>query len=226
LQLLYPIIIINYKTYLETLGEKGLHLAKIAEKISLEYGVCIAIAPQFVDIRRIAEEVSIPIFAQHIDPYPPGAYTGHITPEAIKEAGACGSLINHSERRLRIDVIEEIVSRCKNLDLKICICANNTLVAKALSLLEPEMIAVEPPELIGTGISVSKAKPEIIINSVNAIKAISPNVHVLCGAGITEGLDVKKAIEFGSEGILVASAIAKSKDPEKLLREFAIASTK
>ena len=226
MQLSYPIIIINYKTYLETLGEKGLYLAKIAEKISLEYGVCISVAPQFIDIRKIAEEVTIPVFAQHVDPYPPGSYTGHITPESIKEAGAYGTLINHSERRLRIDVIEEIVSRCKNLNLKICICANNTLIAKALSVLEPEMIAVEPPELIGTGISVSKAKPEVIINSVNAIKSISPNVHVLCGAGITEGLDVKKAIEFGSEGILVASAIAKSKDPEKLLRELVIALTK
>jgi len=226
LKLSYPLIIINYKTYLETLGKKGLQIAKIAEKISLEYGVCIVVAPQFVDIRKISEEVSIPVFAQHVDSYPPGAYTGHITPESIKEAGACGTLINHSEKRLRIDIIEEIVSRCNNLNLKTCICANNTLIAKALSLLKPEMIAVEPPELIGSGISVSKAKPEIIINSVNSIKSISPSVHVLCGAGITEGIDVKKAIEFGSEGVLVASAIAKSKDPEKILKEFAIALTK
>jgi triosephosphate isomerase len=226
LKLSYPLIIINYKTYLETLGKKGLQIAKIAEKISLEYGICIVVAPQFVDIRKISEEVSIPVFAQHVDSYPPGAYTGHITPESIKEAGACGTLINHSEKRLRIDIIEEIVSRCNNLNLKTCICANNTLIAKALSLLKPEMIAVEPPELIGSGISVSKAKPEIIINSVNSIKSISPSVHVLCGAGITEGIDVKKAIEFGSEGVLVASAIAKSKDPEKILKEFAIALTK
>ncbi|MCC6013287.1 MAG: triose-phosphate isomerase [Candidatus Verstraetearchaeota archaeon] len=226
MKLSYPLIIINYKTYLETLGKKGLQIAKIAEKISLEYGVCIVVAPQFVDIRKISEEVSIPVFAQHVDSYPPGAYTGHITPESIKEAGACGTLINHSEKRLRIDIIEEIVSRCNNLNLKTCICANNTLIAKALSLLKPEMIAVEPPELIGSGISVSKAKPEIIINSVNSIKSISPSVHVLCGAGITEGIDVKKAIEFGSEGVLVASAIAKSKDPEKILKEFAIALTK
>lgn len=226
MKLSYPLIIINYKTYLETLGKKGLQIAKIAEKISLEYGICIVVAPQFVDIRKISEEVSIPVFAQHVDSYPPGAYTGHITPESIKEAGACGTLINHSEKRLRIDIIEEIVSRCNNLNLKTCICANNTLIAKALSLLKPEMIAVEPPELIGSGISVSKAKPEIIINSVNSIKSISPSVHVLCGAGITEGIDVKKAIEFGSEGVLVASAIAKSKDPEKILKEFAIALTK
>ena len=35
----------------------------------------------------------------------------------------------------------------------------------------------------------------------------------LCGAGIVSGEDVKKAIELGTRGVLVASSIVKSKDP-------------
>ncbi|MCS7097947.1 MAG: triose-phosphate isomerase [Candidatus Methanomethyliaceae archaeon] len=221
MRVFYPLLLINFKTYIEALGDRGLNLAKIAEKISLEYGVCIAVAPQFVDIKMIAEEVSIPIFAQHIDPYMPGAYTGHITPESIKEAGAHGTLLNHSERRLRVDEIELSLNRCKELNLICCICAGNTPIAISLSMLNPEMVAVEPPELIGSGISVSKAKPEIVKSSVEAIKRINPSVHVLCGAGISDDVDVRKAIELGSEGILVASSIVKSKDPEKLLQKFA-----
>lgn len=217
----YPLLIINFKTYIEALGDRGLSLAKIAEKISLEYGVCIVVAPQFVDIRMIAEKVSIPIFAQHVDPYMPGAYTGHITPESIKEAGAHGTLLNHSERRLKVDEIELSLNRCKKLNLICCVCAGNTPTAISLSMLNPEIIAVEPPELIGSGISVSRAKPEVVKSSVEAIKRINPNIRVLCGAGISDDVDVRKAIELGSEGVLVASSVVKSKDPEKLLQKFA-----
>ncbi|MEM4675294.1 MAG: triose-phosphate isomerase, partial [Nitrososphaerota archaeon] len=63
-----PIIVLNYKTYLEGVGKKGLEIAKAAEKVSIETGVCIAVAPQFSDLRMIAESVEIPVFAQHIDP--------------------------------------------------------------------------------------------------------------------------------------------------------------
>ncbi|MEM0101231.1 MAG: triose-phosphate isomerase [Candidatus Methanomethylicaceae archaeon] len=221
MKITYPLLLINFKTYTEALGNKGLNLAKIAEKIAMEYNVCIAVAPQFVDIKTIAENVSIPIFAQHVDSYEPGAYTGHITPESIKEAGAHGTLLNHSERRLRLDEIEASLNRCKEINLICCICAGNEKIAKALSILNPDIIAIEPPELIGTGISVSKAKPEIVKNSVESIKKINPNVHVLCGAGITNASDISKAIELGSEGVLIASGIVKSKNPEDLLRQFA-----
>ena len=97
-----PIIIINFKTYSEATGKKAVDLSKIAEKVSTETGVNIGLAPQFVDISSIAKTVSNPVFAQHIDPITPGSSTGHILLEAVKEAGAVGSLINHSERRLKL----------------------------------------------------------------------------------------------------------------------------
>ncbi|MEM3532200.1 MAG: triose-phosphate isomerase [Candidatus Methanomethyliaceae archaeon] len=217
----YPLVLINYKTYLESLGNRGVLLAKTVERISREYGVCMAVAPQFVDIARISKEVSIPVFSQHLDPEPPGSHTGHITPESIKEAGACGTLLNHSERRLRADIIEDSIKRSRELGLLTCVCANTSIIGKALSTLNPDMVAIEPPELIGSGISVSKAKPEVIRSSVEMIKSVSPSVRVLCGAGITEGIDVSRAIELGSQGVLVASGVVKAKDPEKILKDFA-----
>ena len=45
-----PIIIVNFKTYLEATGQKAVELAKSAEKASKETGVSIAVAPQFADI--------------------------------------------------------------------------------------------------------------------------------------------------------------------------------
>ncbi len=100
-----PIIIVNFKTYLEATGQRAVELAKSAEKASKETGAFIVVAPQLVDIARVAEAVEIPVFAQHIDPIKPGNNTGHVLVESVKEAGAVGTLINHSERQLRTCLI-------------------------------------------------------------------------------------------------------------------------
>jgi triosephosphate isomerase len=219
--LAFPVIIINFKTYIESQGKRALELSNIAERAAKENDVCIAVAPQAVDIRMITTSVDIPVFAQHIDPEAPGAQTGHLTPEAAKEAGAMGSLLNHSECRLRADIIEGAVKRAKGLGLSTCICANTPAIGAAASVFAPTMVAVEPPELIGSGVSVSKAKPEVVRDSVLAIKRINPDVRVLCGAGVTSGDDVGVAVKLGSEGILVASGVVKAKDPAAVLNDFA-----
>ncbi|RJS67708.1 triose-phosphate isomerase [Candidatus Bathyarchaeota archaeon] len=221
-----PIIIVNFKTYSEATGRRALKLAEDAEKASLESGVCIAVAPQFVDIPPIVEVVEIPVFAQHIDPIKPGSHTGHILPEAVKEAGAVGTLINHSERRLKLADIDAAVKRARDVGLTSLVCTNNADVSASASALKPDMIAVEPPELIGTGIPVSKAKPEVVTGTVDLVKRINPNVVILCGAGITSPDDVSAAITLGTEGVLVASGIVKAKDPYKVMVEFAEAITK
>jgi triosephosphate isomerase len=84
----------------------------------------------------------------------------------------------------------------------------------------PDYVAIEPPELIGSGIPVSKADPEIVANSVQAVKRIAPDVGVLCGAGITHGEDLKAALDLGSKGVLLASGIIKAKDQRKALQDL------
>ena len=216
-----PLILVNFKTYSEATGRKAVKLAKTAEKISLETEVCIGLAPQFVDIRSITSAVSVPVFAQHIDPIAPGSFTGHILPELIMEAGAIGTLINHSERRLKLVDIDAIITRARESDLLSVVCANNAAVSAAAAALKPNMIAVEPPELIGTGIPVSKAKPEVVSGTVDLVKRINPEVVILCGAGITRGEYVSAALRLGTEGVLVASGVVKAKDPYTVLLEFA-----
>ncbi|MCS7139917.1 MAG: triose-phosphate isomerase [Nitrososphaerota archaeon] len=216
-----PLIIVNFKTYIEATGQRAVELARKCERVSRELGVNIAVAVQAVDIYRVASSVSIPVLAQHVDPYPPGAYTGSILMEAIKEAGAIGTLINHSEKRLRIDEVDEVVKRSSTLGLEVIVCANTPEVAASLSALKPKFIAIEPPELIGTGKAVSKAKPEIVTNTVRLIKSVNPNVVVICGAGITSGDDVEVAIKLGTQGVLVASGVVKARDQESSIRDLA-----
>ena len=216
-----PIILVNYKTYSEATGKKAVKLSKIAEDVSMETGVNISVAPQLADIASVCDAVSIPVFAQHIDPIFPGSSTGHVLLESVKEAGAIGTLINHSERRLKLCDIEAIVARTREANMLSVVCTNNAAVSEAAAALKPDIVSLEPPELIGTGIPVSKSKPEVVTETVVLVKHVNPDIVTLCGAGITKGDDVAAALKLGTMGVLVASGIVKAKDPHKVIMEFA-----
>jgi len=216
-----PVIIVNFKTYLESTGKRAVELAKKAEKVYRETGIYVGVAPQLADLSAVAKAVEIPVFAQHIDPIKPGGYTGHVLAEAVKEAGAIGTLINHSERRLKLSDIDEIVKLVREKGLMSVVCANNPSTSVAVSSLNPDLVAIEPPELIGTGIPVSKAQPEIVSGTVQLVREVNKKITILCGAGISHGEDVSAALKLGTEGVLVASGIVKAKDPYGIILEFA-----
>ncbi len=215
-----PMIIVNFKTYLEATGQKAVELAKQAEKASKETGVYIAVAPQFTDLKAVAEAVTIPVYAQHIDPIKPGSHTGHILAEAIKQAGAVGTLINHSERQIKLADIDALIKLCNEQSLISCVCTSNPPISAAVAYLNPDIISIEPPELIGTGIAVSKAQPEAVTNTMKLVRKVNDDAIVLCGAGISHGEDVATALRLGTYGVLVASGIVKAKNPYTILREF------
>jgi len=214
-----PMIVLNVKTYEQAIGIKALSLAKDMETIANETGVTLAIAVMDTDIFRCAETVDIPIFAQHIDPITPGSHTGWTLPEAVKDAGAVGTLINHSEHQLTLSDIEWCLSRTKKLELDQIICTNNIETSLAIAALHPNFIAIEPPELIGGDISVTQADPEIVSGTVDVVKDISDAVGVLCGAGVKNGKDVAKALDLGAQGVLLASGVVKANDTLSVLRD-------
>jgi triosephosphate isomerase len=180
----------------------------------------LAIAPTILDLPYFVESLSIDVFAQHVDAVKFGSNTGRITPEMLKGKKAKGSLINHSERRLRLADIDFIVSKFKELELISVVCTNNISTTAAAAALCPDYVAVEPPELIGTGIPVSKSEPEIVEDSVKSAKDVNPDVKVLCGAGISKYEDYITALDLGAEGVLLASGIVKAKDPKAALEEL------
>jgi triosephosphate isomerase len=206
---------------MEATGKRAIELARIAEEVSRDTGVAIIVAPQFTDIEPVSKTVDIPVFSQHIDSVKPGAHTGHVLAEAVKSAGADGSLLNHSEKRIVPSELPESVKLCVDADLRSLVCADTTEASVRIAKMLPDMIAIEPPELIGTGISVSKARPELITESVRKIREVNRSVRVLCGAGVTTAEDVSKALELGSEGVLVASGVVKNKDPRAVLQSMA-----
>jgi len=217
----YPIILLNLKTYEQSMGQKSIDFARIAESVYEKTGISIAVAPQIIDIAALTVSSETPVFSQHIDPVYYGKYTGHVLPEAVAEAGAIGTLLNHSERQIPLEQIEESIKRAREVDLMTVVCVDTVETAKKVALLNPDAIAIEPPELIGSGISVSTAQPEIVSGAVEAVHTINPDVKVLCGAGITNGEDASAALDLGAKGILVASGVVKAEDPYKALLELA-----
>ncbi|MFW9799247.1 MAG: triose-phosphate isomerase [Candidatus Thorarchaeota archaeon] len=213
-----PVIAVNFKTYPQATGEKAVLLAQTCEKVSNEYGVSVIVCPQVPDLYRVSKAVEIPVFSQHMDPGEPGRFTGHAIGETLVEAGCSGTLLNHSEHRMQLADIEASVRRAEKMQLYSLVCTNNPLVSVAAASLKPDAIAVEPPELIGTGISVSQSQPEVISGTVDIIRTVNRDVTILCGAGISTGQDVEAAIKLGSQGVLLASAVAKSEKPEQVLK--------
>lgn len=206
-------IVVNFKTYTAATGEKARKLGEICRKARDETEKDIIVSPATEDLLRL-DHVDVPVFSQHVDAADPGSHTGHTLIENIKEAGATGTLLNHSERRIPKEDIKDAVEKAKQEDLTTIVCAQSPQECEELSKFKPDYIAYEPPELIGGDTSVSEAQPELIQRAVQA----SGKIPTLTGAGIKDTEDVRKSTELGCKGVLVASGVVKAEDPyEELL---------
>ena len=216
-----PFLLVNFKAYPEALGPKALELAKTCAKVEEDTGRSLAVAPSAFDVALVAKSVRIPVFAQHLDPTETGKATGWLPPEAALAAGAVGTIVNHSERKVAWEEMRDLIARCRTIGLEVVVCADDVAEAETAAKLGPDYLAIEPPELIGGEVSVTTAKPGVITRAVERIRATNPKVQVLCGAGVKTGNDVAKALEFGTVGVLLASGVVKAKNPEKALRDLA-----
>lgn len=205
------VLIINYKTYKESTGKQALQITKACERAHKKTKGNIIIVPQAIDLRMIAQSTKLTVYAQHTDTDEMGGHTGHINLDALKEAGATGVLINHSERRLPLKKIEETVKLCKKKKMTSVVCTKTVAETEKVKEFKPDYIAIEPPKLIGGKISISEAKPELIKRAVK----VSKRVKLLCGAGVHTKQDVQESKKLGSKGVLVASGVIKAKNVEK-----------
>ena len=215
-----PLVLINFKAYLEATGKRAVQLSRKIADVGLKSGIRVGVAPQYCDLAHVAAQDDVLVFAQHVDAIEPGASTGQVLPESLKAAGVTGTLLNHSERTIKLNEIQRAVIRSREIGLLTVVCAGNTDSAAAVSLIGPDMVAIEPPELIGSGRAVSRERPEVIRDSVTKIRQVNSSVKILCGAGISTGEDVYAALRLGAQGVLVASGVVKSPKPEQVVAEF------
>ena len=205
-------VLVNLKAY----AADPVEIATVAHEVADESGVRIAVAPQTAHLKRVAE-TGVETWAQHVSPVEHGSHTGSALAEAVADAGAVGTLINHSEKRLKLADVDGAVAAAERAGLETVVCANNPEQVGAAAALGPDAVAVEPPELIGGDVSVSQADPDIVEDAVAAANAVDDSVDVLCGAGVSTGEDLDAAGDLGAEGVLLASGVAKADDPRAAL---------
>ena len=205
-------VLVNLKAY----AADPVEIARAARDVADDSGSRVAVAPQAAHVERVAD-TGVETWTQHVSPVEHGSHTGSTLAESVAEAGAVGTLVNHSERRLKLADIDGALGAARRANLETVVCANNPAQVGAAAALGPDAVAVEPPELIGGDVSVSQADPEVVEEAVAAAEAVDSSVAVLCGAGISTGEDLEAAGELGAEGVLLASGVAKADDPHAAL---------
>jgi triosephosphate isomerase len=219
--------ILNTKNYAEIAGPRFEALLEVLQEVSSQYrnSLQFSIAvPAFSLGLAWKKYPTLHLLAQHVDDTEMGATTGFLVPAMAKSFGAKGSLVNHSEHRLPENQIAKTVTKLAELEMTSIVCARDDREVETFSRLSPDFVAIEPPELIGSGVAVSKARPELIKSSKTALERSKPRgstTQVICGAGIVEEIDAKLAVELGADGILVASGIIKSADWNGKISELA-----
>lgn len=208
-------ILVNLKAY----DCDPVSVAKTADAVADDTGARIAVAPQAARLGAVAA-TGVETWAQHVSPVDHGSHTGSTHAAAVERAGAVGTLLNHSEKRLTLADIDAGLAAADEASLETVVCANNPDQIAAATALDPDAVAVEPPELIGGDESVATADPDIVRDAVDAAAAIDDGVEVFCGAGIASGEDVAAARELGADGVLLASGVALADDPEAVLRDL------
>jgi triosephosphate isomerase len=209
-------VLVNLKAY----DCDPVEIAAAARDVAEETGVRIAVSPQTAHIERVAD-TGVETWSQHVDPVAHGSHTGSLHAAAAADAGAVGTLLNHSENRLRLANIDGGLDAARDAELETVVCANNPDQSGAVAALAPDAVAVEPPTLIGGDVSVASADPEIVTGAVEAVDAVDDEVDLFCGAGVSTGDDVAAAAELGATGVLLASGVAKADDPRAVLRDLA-----
>jgi len=212
-------LIINFKNYEEGIGKNAENVVELIEGFSekfksLNLEVFVVINP--VDVFRIALKTKIKVFSV-AEPMSYGRNTGFVIPEALKQNKCSGLLINHSEHRISFQGIKFLIEVSKKLRMLSLVCIPDTRNLTKILHLNPDFVALEPPQLIEGDVSVSNAKPQLIEQAVRIFKKNNKKSVLLCGAGVKNKDDVKKALELGTNGVLVASGLLKAKDKKREL---------
>ena len=212
------LVVVNFKTYQTAHGAAAEDLARIMSGIETDARMVAAVSA--LDLYAVVTAApDLEVWCQHLDPVGFGSNTGWLHPATAIERGASGTLINHAEHKVSIEHVAMLLDQVPE-GFEVCACAADIDEAKALAALVPDYVAVEPPELIGGDISVTSADPGIVSGTAAAVREVSEQVGILCGAGVKTGADVATAIELGTSGVLLASGVTKHDDPESALRNL------
>lgn len=208
-------IFLSLKTYKESTGNAVINLLSSVGKVSRESGITILPVAQPTDIYRIKKELGIEVWAQHMDPIDPGRNMGWLSPYALKDAGATGVVINHSEHEVDKETIGKTLAKAKEYGLKTLLIGHSIEDVIEFDSLGADYVSYERADMIGGGVSMLTQEEEGVKKLVSVLR--NP---LIIGAGVATGKDIKQAVALGAKGAILASAFVLSKNPEETLCEL------
>ena len=186
-------------------------LSELAEK----KGIIIGVAPSYLSLQYVAEhKEGLRVYAEEVHYKDHGAYTGNVSIPMIKEVGATGSLVGHSERRtyekendfdchLRIDAL-----LAQGMDAMYCVgetlkefeagqtkdIIRSQVLVGLMGVKEEDLkhviIAYEPVWAIGTGKNASEEIAEDICSYIRSLikelysEKAAENIQILYGGSV------------------------------------------
>jgi triosephosphate isomerase len=211
-----PFFEIGPKSYLY--GDDVLNLALMADAAAEKYRVNVLFTTPLIELRRVAENCKhLFVLAPHMDSLRPGRGLADVLPESLTAAGAAGVMLNHIEKPVPLDTLEQTLRRADELGLITVVCTGTIEQAKAIACLNPDVIVAEPAAQIGTGVTSDMAWVKA---SIEAVKSVNPKILVLQGAGISSGKDVYQVINAGAEATGTSSGVIKAQDRTAMVDEM------
>lgn len=226
-------VFINFKTYPQGTGERAVELARILRQVNTECNrsaqdkfASVEIIPvvQIADVFKVKQEIDIPVWVQHLDWQEQGEFTGWVNLEAVVEAGASGTLLNHSEHQIPPGTIKQTLKRVRNLggvrgmreNFEVMVCCRTLGQMERLGKLKPDYLGYEISGLIGGETSVVDSEPKAIEHAVE----ICGVIPLIVGAGINKKEDLQKTRQLGAKGVLISSAVMLAENPKAKLTEL------
>jgi len=211
-----PFFEIGPKAYLY--GDEVLQLALAADRASVRYGIQVIFTAPLLELSRVAAAAQhLFVCAPHMDPIRRGRGLADVLPEAVRDAGAKGVMLNHAERPVSYAVLERTIRRAEEVGLFTIVCANSVSDVRAIALLSPDIIVAEPTELIGTD---STSDRSYVNATTNAVRDVNPDILILQAAGISGPSDVYRIIAAGADATGSSSAVADTSDPGAMAEEM------
>jgi triosephosphate isomerase len=186
-------------------------------------GVDVVVCPPFVSLAvavQLLAGTEIAVAAQNVHWEPEGPYTGEISAGMLRELGAYGAIVGHSERRQLFGETDESVARrakaALDAGLFVIACVGETeaeresgstedVLRRQLSVLEADdnlVVAYEPVWAIGTG---KTATPELAQEAHAFVKSLL-DVPVLYGGSVKPDNAAELLSQADVDGALVGGA--------------------
>ena len=212
----------NWKMY-KTPAETAEFCIELKQQLAELEGVDVAVCPPFTSLAvavQILAGTDIAVAAQNVHWEPEGAFTGEISAPMLRELGAYGAIVGHSERRQYFGETDETTAKraraALDAGLSVIACVGETeaereagetedVLRRQLSVLEAEdnlVIAYEPVWAIGTG---KTATPEIAQEAHAVIKSLL-DVPVIYGGSVKPENAAEILAEPAVDGALVGGA--------------------